>query len=621
MSPDNKNEPKKGNPYLAYIFGAIVLMGVGGTYFLFAQDPVKTAQVKKVETSPVDTARDQLKMLKEGQVDGVYQLVAEPFRAVMPIDKFKEFVKQYAVLATYSSVTFGPPQISGDHASLTAYLHGDGGSIPVQFALIMEGNRWKIAGFIINQGEAATPENLESLRPLFPVVNSQLMAFRSMDLKKGYDNLTAEGFKKTTSFEQFTAFVKSYPILTSQKSATVVDGKIAGDHAMLKVLVTEKENSVPIEYHLVNENGAWKILGIKVLYPPPQQTGLTDEQKRDLMSVVEKQMEAIRQGHIEQAYRDYTTHEFQQLTNFAAFQAFVEEHPLLTHQLAAKLLEGGMQGPVAVINVAFKEDSNVVYITYRLGEEDGRWGIHGMSVKVESLQHHEGLLTTVTPKEVHGHLKELLQELKSGNLEQFYETETSPDFQVASTLEQFKAFLKVHPFLTEEPTIEVLNLKQDGHLVKLDTELGTKNGVEKVVFELDSVNGSWKVSHIEVEKREGGSSTPAKEPDSITMLVGTNSNIQGYVLDPSKHILGTDKPLHVNVYIPDALDKEQVKVVLQHSASQAKTPPAYTEIEGNGNKMASFIFQPPNGGWPPGDYQFLVKTSTNRDSSYQLSIE
>jgi len=94
-------------------------------------------------------------------------------------------------------------------------------------------------------------------------IDHQLAALKRGDLQAPYAE-TSTGFRDTVSFEKFEAFVKQYPALSHNASNSFSSRSANADGTgSAKDSLTDDHGGVlPVQYKLVKENGARKILGI-----------------------------------------------------------------------------------------------------------------------------------------------------------------------------------------------------------------------------------------------------------------------------------------------------------------------------------------------------------------------
>ena len=96
------------------------------------------------------------------------------------------------------------------------------------------------------------------------VVEKQLAFLRHGNLKGAYD-LTSKDFQKSTSLEQFQAFVKRYPSLAQNQGHTFTTRTTEGTTGTLKGTLTARDGAVtPVEFQLVKEQGEWRVLFIEM---------------------------------------------------------------------------------------------------------------------------------------------------------------------------------------------------------------------------------------------------------------------------------------------------------------------------------------------------------------------
>lgn len=100
---------------------------------------------------------------------------------------------------------------------------------------------------------------------LIDVVSQQLNSLKAGDLQKAY-SYTSKDFQKATSFNNFKLFIEHYPSLVNNQSYFFNERSIENNTGVLKGTLTATDGAkTPIEYHLIKEDGVWKIIGIKVI--------------------------------------------------------------------------------------------------------------------------------------------------------------------------------------------------------------------------------------------------------------------------------------------------------------------------------------------------------------------
>lgn len=94
------------------------------------------------------------------------------------------------------------------------------------------------------------------------VADQQIALMKSGDIQGAY-NLTSKAFQAATSLAQFEDFVSRATPLSKYKEYSFTNRKVEGDLATLSGTTMGEDGTVyKLEYRLVKEDGAWKVLGI-----------------------------------------------------------------------------------------------------------------------------------------------------------------------------------------------------------------------------------------------------------------------------------------------------------------------------------------------------------------------
>jgi hypothetical protein len=91
--------------------------------------------------------------IRAGQIDAAYGRTTNSFQAIKPLDQFRQFVKQYPALATYTSRTPGGVFVNKQPGLTTATLRstviGPGNSLSFTLVLKKENEEWKVDQFTV----------------------------------------------------------------------------------------------------------------------------------------------------------------------------------------------------------------------------------------------------------------------------------------------------------------------------------------------------------------------------------------------------------------------------------------------------------------------------------------
>ncbi len=96
------------------------------------------------------------------------------------------------------------------------------------------------------------------------VAEEQLSLIKSGDINGAYA-LTSGTFKQATSLEVFTDFVNAYPVLSKNASVSFTERQVEGVQGYLYGTITAEDGTTMIiEYELIKENDAWRVVGINL---------------------------------------------------------------------------------------------------------------------------------------------------------------------------------------------------------------------------------------------------------------------------------------------------------------------------------------------------------------------
>lgn len=213
------------------------------------------------------------------------------------------------------------------------------------------------------------------------VVDHQLEALRQDDISKAYFAYTSKDFQGTTSLDQFTNFVKAYPVFLNNQSAHFTQRSIDRNIGTLKGHLTSNDHvNTPIEYKLIKEDDKWKILSIRLLKPGNIQNAKEANHAEDLIDVAKSQLKAIQDQQFAEAYQNYSSQEFKEATSEDAFQEFIKRYPILTHYHVVSFHKPTIRNGVGTLSVILQSEKIAAYVKYYLIYEDQKWKIWSMRI-------------------------------------------------------------------------------------------------------------------------------------------------------------------------------------------------------------------------------------------------
>lgn len=244
-----------------------------------------------VTSNPSETVEGQLEALHKNDVsEAYYDFTSRSFQDVVSLEQFRKFVAEYPAFTKVQSIRVVRQHTEKNLTSLEVVLQPTiGAELPVQYRLIKEGSGWKILSIkfeednIDNPSESVasqqlvvaeenavaikTPIKTEAFdtRPLLQVIQMQLDQLRQGNIEKAYQDYASKSFQKATSLEAFTGFVKAHPGFL--ESSDINLGQVSIDNNIVTLsgkLIAKSGQVYPIEYDLVSEDGAWKVVHIEV---------------------------------------------------------------------------------------------------------------------------------------------------------------------------------------------------------------------------------------------------------------------------------------------------------------------------------------------------------------------
>lgn len=244
-------------------------------------DAIKITDNPDILVPPIEK---QLKALQNKDIEKAYQLTSEGFKAATPFKEFKQFISQYPILIDNKSEIKEHIFYKGAGKVHAVLQQGDK-TYHIDYTLSKEDGDWQIWGMQISDVaplSVASPTEVPEfdVSAILKPINDQLKVIKNGDNKAAYEQYTSQDFKKFTSQEQFSTFLKNYPIFSSNASATLENPTFDNNMAIVmgKFTATSGESN-DVEYNLNKEGDEWKIVAIRVfssstVAPSPSEANL-----------------------------------------------------------------------------------------------------------------------------------------------------------------------------------------------------------------------------------------------------------------------------------------------------------------------------------------------------------
>lgn len=245
-----------------------------------------------------------------------------------------------------------------------------------------------------------------------------------------------------------------------------------------------------------------------------------------------------------------------------------------------------------------------------------------------------GFVLAATAEDFTDTVYDQLRALKKNKITEAYYSFTSKEFQSATTLEQFKAFLAAYPILLNTKGIRFIDKTSSDHQGTLEAFLTNNEGHEvKAVYRTIKEGDKWKILSISLE--DG----PFNHPNSLVADASPSNLGDSKPLEFSQFVIGTDvdeegrvsvnqnsfpaaaQELYLNLYITNGSKDTPVEVNLEHLDSHSKIIPIRTKLTTDGHTILTFVFSPPPVGWPKGNYEVSASTPAGTENHLNFKIE
>ncbi len=335
-------------------------------------------QSQSTVSGALKTINDQLQDLKKGDIPKAYSdYVSHEFTKATSEEDFEKFIKNYPEFVKFSSMKVESQTEKDGLVHFMIILTTEKGDSDVDYWLAKQDGDWKIWGIRVEESAYHPPITDKEKAELVDVIESQLKALREEDISKAYYAFTAQDFQNNTSFEDFQAFLKDYPIFTKQKEATIGQGMQEGKLRLIRIALQSNDETSEVDYRLIKQDGDWKIWGIQILTNVQD----TPENEKEIKQLIDDQFKALRADDLSKAYYAFVSKQFQEAASFDAFQKYVSRHPELGKNKEIQVIDLSFKPSfisAAVVAEGLSGDKNTYQ--YRLIRENNQWKI--LSIKM-----------------------------------------------------------------------------------------------------------------------------------------------------------------------------------------------------------------------------------------------
>lgn len=349
-----------------------------------------------------------------------------------------------------------------------------------------------------------------------------------------------------------------------------------------------------------------------------------------LVDVVDKQLAALKEEDVAQAYYGYTSTDFQAATSLDQFRDFIQAYPILTHSQSASFPQRSMQQNIGTLKGTLTSADHLSFpVEYKLVKEDGKWKI--LSIRLLQTGSREFYDDPSQLQEVIQVVKNQMQAIENGQIASAYQKYTSQEFKEATSPQAFETFINKYPILSKHQSVTLHKPSQKNGLYTLSAILQSDQWAAYLKYYLVYEEGSWKISSLRILSPMEGEQE--RESHSLTQRSSNNGEMQvsaiqlgeeidenGVIQKPSLHFKSASGDLYVNVEVQNGKKGELLDVQFKHLNSQSViSNQAFLQEDGDTSLM--FVFSPPPKGWPKGKYTLIVSSDSGLNGTTDFDIE
>lgn len=619
------------------LFIVVLLGSTAATgYFLYQENSISLKQV----------AEDQIKALKMGNIARAYYVyTSDSFQDKMPLEKFQNWISENPILAQNPEIEFYGENIKGRNATLSGDLTtSDQNKIHLVYWLVNEYGDWKIdniqiftpqSDFAKQQIESPSdPEN----EIIAGIIQEYLLDLKYQNLQKAYHEHLAPEFQKNITYEDYQAIIHENPELTNYEM--IQFGNVVNDNGLKQIDITlvSDEDTQQLKFWLAKVRGHWKIWALEVNGPSAQQIyelgdeiamndqkSLTgDEQKNDVINLIKKQLNLIKEGKLDEAYKDYSSQEFTEATSEDDFKKFLKNYPEFKDFKKMRFGKKTENRGIILQQVVLTTDKGDSEVDYWVSQEKGQWKIWGIRVE-ESANYPP--IPEKEKTELVQVIKEQLKDLRKGDLSKAYYAFVSPDFENNTSFDDFKSFIKEYPIFTKQEEVTIGNGIQEGDLRLIRIALQSEEETAEVDYRLIKQDGEWKIWGMQILTNV--QDTPENENEVKQVIndqfaaLKTGDISKAYYAFTSKQFQEAASFDDFEKYLKRHEEMGQNKSAdIQNISFQPNYAAAAVLLTSNNGKQQSYLYRlvPENSKWKILSIKMLHEGEERQESAAPLKI-
>lgn len=350
----------------------------------------------------------------------------------------------------------------------------------------------------------------------------------------------------------------------------------------------------------------------------------------DISETVSEQLQAIKEQRITEAYYAFTSKEFQKATSLGEFQEFMNVYPVFSHNKSVRFIERHVESDLGTLQAMILTDQGMeIPVRYQLIRDNDKWLISSIKLEEESpagdtkdIVDLKAKNEVFDSKPLTDAIEGMMLQIRNNNAKNAYEMYTSADFRKNTNLEEFVWFLKENPSFAENESLDLGDLTFDNNVATMNATLKDgKGNLHTAEYDLVQEKGEWKIFHAKVWKFDPKSKEAAAKLVFSKFILGSEVDSNNVVTSPRSVFKSNDGDIYLNLYADNVQAGTKIEVTFEHVDTHSTIAPVSKRVMEQGDIILSFIFTPPEKGWPTGNYRLLATSSNGEKSSYDFKVE
>lgn len=365
-------ETSRGTPlWFKIIVGLFALGLLLASLFLYLHEDVG---------APVE---GQLKAIQEDKItEAYYNYTSKEFQEATSLERFRDFVKEYPLFSNSSSVRFIERNVGETLGTLYAVISSLGKDFLVQYRLIKDGDKWKIASIVLEDASEANRKSaIDQDRSYVIPVESQIQFIQERAFEKAYKETVSKEYAEKMSEDDFENYIKAHPIVM-QFTAAHYDKMSSKDNSgEVSVILESAQGNATLNYSIIKENGQWKINDLKITdgSSTSQEAPFDETPLRD---AIKAEFDLIKQKDYKTAYDKYTSKQFKKDTSYKQFEEFVKDHSPFYDNKSIDFGHLTFDNNTAILSAKVTSSTGENhFLVFNLVQEEGQWKILFIQIK------------------------------------------------------------------------------------------------------------------------------------------------------------------------------------------------------------------------------------------------